>query len=1475
MDPTQKAVEVALDAIEELERPSLAWGFVDAFLVEDDVLDAVRAAFEVLQVEASAEETLERLEDQKVVRTWYEDGERRYRSRLAEFVRLATQSRQLFPNRPWRSAPTLVSDYRIDISPRRYPKRDTDPAQAARELAESGKVLSPIETRAWTAFFDGGAVGKLSRFQADALKRILEDRPGLATIITAGTGSGKTLAFYFPALIGILEKIRIGESFTKIVSLYPRNELLKDQFTEVFKLVRLLSPILTDENRRQITIGAFYGQVPALANEQRLKWANWKPRGDGYICPFLRCPNCGGETVWSRSDLQSGLERLRCDDQECGFVSDAGQILLTRASQQRHPPDLLFTTTETLNRRISDTWSRGVFGVSVSTKTKPSYVLLDEVHTYSGTSGAQSALLLRRWGSLIGSGVHWVGLSATLEEAPLFFGDLVGVPLPVEITPSPDDMEEEGSEYQVLLRGDPTSQAATLSTSIQTLMLLARMLDPQEFSPSSGFFGSRVFAFTDQLDVVNRLFDDLKDAEAYTAYNKEDPNKLPLAQLRSSEQPDQDDREWLGQRWAIAEDLRGDLSRRLVISRTSSRDPGVLQGSDVVVATSSLEVGFNDPDVGAVLQHKAPRSAASFIQRKGRAGRVRGMRPLMVTVLSDYGRDRLAFQSFERLFSPQVERQRLPVRNGYVLRMQATFAFLDWISDRAGRVGARGWAWELLAQPAKKGDAAHFRRFREATEPIVAGLVRLDAKWVNDLGRYLKRALDIDETTLRQVLWDPPRSLLLEALPTLARRLFTNWEMAADPKELDLNAKWHPLPDFIPQALFAELNLPEVEMVVPPARHGGEERSENIGIIKALSEFSPGRVRRSLADDRGGLSHWYPVNPDEENQHIPIDDFAPRKEFLGTFGGVRVFRPWSIKLGATPKSVSASSTSRWIWQSEFEFSGAGTPMEFPEKSIWHRYFSNAEFYLHRLAGAVGVRRFASSGVATLRVKRESRRIAFDLTDSGDEVGVGFAYEADGLRIALNPPSPSELASLSIPPEAKRWLKTLQFREAIVSSALLPATLNEFRRDWLFQVLIFAAVEVAESREISLSEAFSVVGTQFESQDFVGPIAAIVAATIIDDMPEEETRLERGLQEDLSNPEVVALIGEIGVNTFSEEAADWGEWLHKVFCNTLAEALLQACIISVPKNTATEGLSVDLVPNGEKLSAIIVESTLGGGGTIDSLAEQFSAEPNRFSQALEAALAPSDSETNARAMAQVLKVVCENKDHADSISKLRAASNPEQRERARRSFVGLLTSAGIQFSRSMAVGFGMRFVRPGVSTVTDELTRDLLQHWDHMEAQQKIVLPVRIAAALCAVDQDLREKLSSIRGVGHEISAAEQLLWPRGGELRQFGLQSRNPYRDDLVSDAFLLRATVLRDQAIRLSVDEERWAEKAEQVLVENGVVEISCKNSDLNLLRSSLLILISGPVFVNYHAYYPFIGGHREAENGDVVIVVMIREQI
>jgi ATP-dependent helicase YprA (DUF1998 family) len=140
----------------------------------------------------------------------------------------------------------------------------------------------------------------------------------------------------------------------------------------------------------------------------------------------------------------------------------------------KSPPDILFTSTEFLNQRLWDSRFRHLFGVSAA--SKPFLLLLDEVHTYEGVTGAHVAYLLRRWRRSSGARPHVVGLSATLVDATQFLADLTGIhPAAVErVEPTESDLEYVDAEYLLALRGDPASQASLLSTSIQALMLLRR-----------------------------------------------------------------------------------------------------------------------------------------------------------------------------------------------------------------------------------------------------------------------------------------------------------------------------------------------------------------------------------------------------------------------------------------------------------------------------------------------------------------------------------------------------------------------------------------------------------------------------------------------------------------------------------------------------------------------------------------------------------------------------------------------------------------------------------------------------------------------------------------------------------------------------------------------------------------------------------------------------------------------------------------
>lgn len=120
-------------------------------------------------------------------------------------------------------------------------------------------------------------------------------------------------------------------------------------------------------------------------------------------------------------------------------------------------PDILFTTTEMLNQRMGDDRFRHLFGIGERAQRPVEMMLLDEVHTYAGSSGAQVAFLLRRWRRLLRRHVSFVGLSATLKDGARFFAQLTGLfeQASVEVTPANSDMIAEGAEYLLALRGDP------------------------------------------------------------------------------------------------------------------------------------------------------------------------------------------------------------------------------------------------------------------------------------------------------------------------------------------------------------------------------------------------------------------------------------------------------------------------------------------------------------------------------------------------------------------------------------------------------------------------------------------------------------------------------------------------------------------------------------------------------------------------------------------------------------------------------------------------------------------------------------------------------------------------------------------------------------------------------------------------------------------------------------------------------------
>ncbi|MDP1692152.1 MAG: protein DpdJ [Burkholderiaceae bacterium] len=963
MTPDLTLAERALDALEQLEARALVWGLVDSALSSDEVRSALQGVLDSplgqkLKADGGCTITTvldlrSRLESlQMLFRVVDARGDAAgWRTRMAEGIRLLAQLRQLFPKHEqngvvkWESAPTLVADYRFLRRPRRYPKRDLAVSLVQDEVGEAiGDDSLRQAVLHWLGQMpsDGG----LARFQVDATIRLLqslESRTCSGTLVSAGTGSGKTLSFYVPALSWLAhQKARNHQDdHVRVLAIYPRNELLKDQLAEIFAQCRTFDGWISRQGGRPLRVGVLYGETPQNASRAFAR-GGWDGDAHERTCPFFSCPRpgCGKDMVLLANEREQSPPRLVCKG--CQHGIDTSTLAFTRDAIEADPPDVLVTSVEMLNRHLSNPELQHAFGVGPRARQAPDLMLLDEVHLFSGTYGAQVGYLLRRWWAASGRRSSFVGLSATISGGQSFFASLTGLSEAVvqEIKPRDEDIEAEGAEYMLALRGDPVSQSALLSTTIQSLMLGTRLLDTSGTFDrrTRPFFGWRSFAFTDQLDATNRLYKDLLDAEGRDIRGNENLRRHPLgglARLRRSQEPP--GRRFLaGQDWRILQSIGHALTDRLKIGRTTAYDSGVSLASEVVVATAALEVGFDDPAVGLVLQHKAPRDMASFLQRKGRAGRTRHMRPWTVVVLSDYGRDRLAYQAYDQLFDPELPPSQLPLSNRYVQRMQAVFALIDELGERTFGDHPGGTVWNDLSYPppdrpegwtdddmtgirqlaanarlpltqaswkSLKGQAvkcaprrlsnddrkwggANWLQVRLRQQRLVALLVAFqeDPLAAEVLTARLADKLGLTTEETNVVMWSQPRPVLLGVIPTALRRLASGWRSGDTPGG-DLVAG-HPLPDYIPGNLFSDLSLPELRLDLPAP----DEAPVYLPVQQGLSEFAPGKVSRRfdaplwLGFTDADLSDFWQSNAQIVDRASEIDGWY-QADRVGAFHG--------------------------------------------------------------------------------------------------------------------------------------------------------------------------------------------------------------------------------------------------------------------------------------------------------------------------------------------------------------------------------------------------------------------------------------------------------------------------------------------------------------------------------------------------------------------------------------------------------------
>ena len=246
-----------------------------------------------------------------------------------------------------------------------------------------------------------------------------------------------------------------------------------------------------------------------------------------------------------------------------------------RRQMQRHPPEILITTPESLNLLLSSGGGRSIL-------TKISTVILDEIHAVVGTK----------------RGTH---LITAVDRLVHLSGEFQRIALSATIRPMETVAEFVGG-YRT--DGDPynpqyTPRPVSLISSKADKQYEVQVLYPEEAAEDPGresFWDPLVEDFK---KIINRHRSTLLFANSRRLCER-----LTLMMNAEEEEP-------------IAYAHHGSLSREIRESVEAKLKAGELKA---IVATSSLEMGIDIGSLDEVVLIQSPFSISSAIQRIGRAG---------------------------------------------------------------------------------------------------------------------------------------------------------------------------------------------------------------------------------------------------------------------------------------------------------------------------------------------------------------------------------------------------------------------------------------------------------------------------------------------------------------------------------------------------------------------------------------------------------------------------------------------------------------------------------------------------------------------------------------------------------------------------------------------------------------------------------------------------------------------------------------
>lgn len=294
-------------------------------------------------------------------------------------------------------------------------------------------------------------------------KALLKADAGNNLIVTTGTGSGKTECFLLPILQTLLSEEDAGTlgNGVRAILIYPMNALANDQMKRMRAIMK---------GHPQITFGIYTGNTEQTERKARAKFHE----------------NYGRDAVILDNEL------------------------ISREQMRETPPHILITNYSMLEYMMLRPKDDKVFSGA-----KLRYIVLDEAHVYKGTTGMETAMLMRRLRARISTrdSVQFILTSATLggkdadQEITQFGYQLCGV----QFLASNIVRSEDATPAMNAINIYPAAMYHKLA---DTSLSVARVLE--EFGVADPAPGGDDAEKLYELMLTSRLFADLRSESKHT-----------------------------------------------------------------------------------------------------------------------------------------------------------------------------------------------------------------------------------------------------------------------------------------------------------------------------------------------------------------------------------------------------------------------------------------------------------------------------------------------------------------------------------------------------------------------------------------------------------------------------------------------------------------------------------------------------------------------------------------------------------------------------------------------------------------------------------------------------------------------------------------------------------------------------------------------------------------------------------------------